>query len=117
MQLGSLLLEREDLTRAVELDTCFYIQNEALVRGKKLDLANDPPPDLVVEVNYTSRSLNKFQISAFLGVPEFWRYENQHLYIYQLADGKYNLCNQSLAFSLLPIAYIADFIEQSKIIG
>jgi len=115
--LGSLTLEREDLTRAVEPDTCFYIQNEALVRGKKLDLANDPPPDLVVEVDYTSRSLNKFQIYSSLGVPEFWRYENQHLYIYQLADGKYNLCNQSLAFSFLRSAEITDFIEQSKIVG
>ncbi|MFE1744510.1 Uma2 family endonuclease [Coleofasciculus sp. H7-2] len=76
IQLGSLTLEREDLTRAVEPDTCFYIQNEALVRGKKIDLQTDPPPDLVVEVDYTSPSLNKFQIYASLGVPEFWRYEN-----------------------------------------
>lgn len=117
MQLGSLLLEREDLRRAVEPDTCFYIQNEALVRGKEINLTTDPPPDLVVEVDYTSRSLNKFQIYASLNVPEFWRYENQHLYIYQLADGKYNLRDQSLAFPFLPIADIPGFIEQSKIVG
>lgn len=117
MQLGSLLLEREDLRRAVEPDTCFYIQNESLVRGKKIDLANDPPPDLVVEVDYTSRSLNKFEIYSSLGVPEFWRYENQQLYIYQLTDRKYNLCAQSLAFPNLAIADIPSLIQQSKIIG
>lgn len=117
MQLGSLLLEREDLRRAVEPDTCFYIQNEALVRGKKIDLENDPPPDLVVEIDYTSRSLNKFEIYSSLGVPEFWRYENQQLYIYQLTDRKYNLCDQSLAFPNLAIADIPELIEQSKIIG
>lgn len=117
MQLGSLLLEREDLRRAVEPDTCFYIQNESLVRGKKIDLANDPPPDLVVEVDYTSRSLNKFEIYSSLGVPEFWRYENQQLYVYQLTDKKYNLCDQSLAFLNLPLADIPSLIEQSKIIG
>lgn len=117
MQLGSLLLEREDLRRAVEPDTCFYIQNESLVRGKKIDLANDPPPDLVVEIDYTSRSLNKFEIYSSLGVPEFWRYENQQLYIYQLTDRKYNLCDQSLAFPNLAIADIPSLIEQSKIIG
>ena len=33
-QLGALTLEREDLTRAIEPDTCFYIQNESVVRGK-----------------------------------------------------------------------------------
>ncbi|WP_019498250.1 hypothetical protein [Pseudanabaena sp. PCC 6802] len=32
-QLGALKLEREDLTRAVEPDTCFYIQSELAVRG------------------------------------------------------------------------------------
>lgn len=117
LQLGSLLLEREDLRRAVEPDTCFYIQNESLVRGKEINLITDPPPDLVVEVDYTSRSLNKFQIYASLSVPEFWRYENQHLYVYQLADGKYNLRDQSLAFPFLPITDIPGFIEQSKIVG
>lgn len=117
MQLGSLLLEREDLRRAVEPDKCFYIKNEFLVRGKEINLTTDPPPDLVVEVDYTSRSLNKVQIYASLNVPEFWRYENQHLYIYQLVDGKYNLCDQSLAFPFLPIAAIPGFIEQNKIVG
>lgn len=116
-QLGALLLEREDLKRAVEPDTCFYIQNEALVRGKNINLANDPPPDLVVEIDYTSRSLNKFELYSSLGVPEFWMYENQQLYVYQLTDKKYNLCAQSLAFPLLPIADIPSLIEQSKIIG
>jgi hypothetical protein len=29
-----LTLEREDLARAIEPDTCFYIQNESLVRNK-----------------------------------------------------------------------------------
>mgnify|MGYP001810492166 FL=1 len=36
MQVGSLTLEHEELTRAVEPDTCFYIQNESRVRGKIL---------------------------------------------------------------------------------
>ena len=116
-QLGSLTLEREDLSCAVEPDTCFYIQNELLVRGKKIDLKTDPPPDLVVEVDYTSRSLNKFEIYASLGVPEFWRYEKRRLYVYQLLGGKYDLYDKSLAFPFLPIAEIPVFIEQSKVIG
>ncbi|MFB2935674.1 Uma2 family endonuclease [Aerosakkonemataceae cyanobacterium BLCC-F154] len=117
-QLGALLLEREDLTRAVEPDTCFYIQNEFIVRGKKsIELPNDPPPDVVVESDYTSSSLNKFTIYASLGVPELWRYRNETLQVYQLVEGKYELTNQSLAFPFLPLTEIPGFIEQSRTVG
>ncbi|WP_341731135.1 Uma2 family endonuclease [Microcoleus sp. EPA2] len=116
-QLGALTLEREDLTRAIEPDTCFYIQNESVVRGKSINLPADPPPDLVVESDYTSSSLNKFSIYAALGVPEIWRYRNQSLVVYQLVEGSYQERENSLAFGFLPIAEIPAFIEQSKTIG
>ena len=68
-QLGALTLEREDLTRAVEPDTCFYIQNESRVRSRReINLPNDPP-DLVIESDYTSSSINKFVIYGSMGVP------------------------------------------------
>jgi Uma2 family endonuclease len=116
-QLGALTLEREDLTRAIEPDTCFYIQNESVVRGKSINLPADPPPDLVVESDYTSSSLNKFSIYASLGVPEIWRYRNQCLVVYQLVEGNYEERENSLAFPFLPIAEIPGLIEQSKAIG
>lgn len=116
-QLGSLTLEREDLTRAVEPDTCFYIQNESQVRGKEIKLPNVPPPDLVVESDYTHSSLNKFNIYASLGVPELWRYRKQSLQVYQLREGEYQLTDKSLAFPFIPIAEIPGLIEQSKTIG
>ncbi|XZN91976.1 MAG: Uma2 family endonuclease [Microcoleus sp.] len=116
-QIGALTLEREDLTRAIEPDTCFYIQNESVVRGKSINLPADPPPDLVVESDYTSSSLNKFSIYAALGVPEIWRYRNQSLVVYQLVEGSYQERENSLAFGFLPIAEIPAFIEQSKTIG
>ena len=34
MQLGALLREKEELQRAIELETCFYIQHQALVISK-----------------------------------------------------------------------------------
>jgi Uma2 family endonuclease len=117
MQLGSLTLEREELTSAIEPDTCFYIQNEALVRSKNIDLQIDPPPDLAIESDYTSSSLNKFNIYASLGVPELWRYRKQTLQVYQLVEGKYELSETSLAFPFLPIAEIPGLIEESKVVG
>jgi Uma2 family endonuclease len=116
-KLGALTLEREDLARAIEPDSCFYIQNESVVRGKSINLPADPPPDLVVESDYTSSSLNKFSIYASLGVPEIWRYRNQCLVVYQLVEGNYEQRENSLAFPFLPIAEIPGLIEQSKAIG
>ena len=115
--LGSLTLEREDLTRAVEPDSCFYIQNESLVRGRNINLPNDPPPDLAIESDYTNSSVNKFTIYAALGVPEIWRYRRESLQVYQLVDGKYENCDRSLAFPFLPVAEIPGFIEQSRTVG
>ncbi len=117
MHVGALLLEREELKSAIEPDTCFYIQNEALVRSRDIDLETDPPPDLAVESDYTNSSLNKFAIYAALGVPEIWRYRRQTLEAYQLVEGKYESVAQSVVFPFLPIAEIPEFIEQSKAIG
>lgn len=74
---GHTTFRREGLDRGFEPDCSFYFsQNAKRVRGKAdLDLnAGDPPPDLVVEVDRTSHSLDKLPIYARLGVPEVWRY-------------------------------------------
>jgi Uma2 family endonuclease len=118
LKAGALTLDREDLTRAIEPDTCFYIQNEAIVRGlEKINLPVNPPPDLAVESDYTNSSVNKQSIYAAFGVPEIWRYKNNTLLVYRLEDGKYEQCDRSGAFPFLPISEVPGFIEQSKTIG
>ncbi len=118
MKAGSLTLEREDLTRAVEPDSCFYIQNEASVRGNRdINLPEDLPPDLAIESDYTNSSVNKDGLYASIGVPELWRYRRQSLQVYQLVEGKYEKCDCSLAFPCLPVAEIPGFIEQSRTVG
>jgi Uma2 family endonuclease len=118
LEAGALTLEREDLSRAIEPDSCFYLQNEPLVRGKEeIKLPDDPPPDLAVESDYTSSSLNKLSIYASLGVPELWRYHNGELLVYLLVGDSYQLSERSLAFPCLPVAEIPQLIEQSKEIG
>ena len=52
--LGSTSFKREDMETGVEPDDCFYIQNEAAIRGKeRVDLTIDPPPDLAIEIDNT----------------------------------------------------------------
>src|SRR5262249_518426 len=76
---GSTTFRREDLERGLEPDRCFYIDNLVAVAGKlELDPAHDPPPDLAIEVDIWSSSLNRLEIYAALGVPEVWRYDGEH---------------------------------------
>ncbi|NES25779.1 MAG: Uma2 family endonuclease [Symploca sp. SIO3E6] len=118
MKAGALKLEREDLTNAVEPDSCFYINNESQVRGReKIILPVDPPPDLVIESDYTSSSLNKQALYSALGVPELWRYTKKTLLVYRRVEGGYEQSDRSLAFPFLPITEIANLIEQSRTIG
>ncbi|MFN6535055.1 MAG: Uma2 family endonuclease [Nostoc sp. EkiNYC01] len=115
---GSTTLKRRIAKRGIEPDTCYYIQNELAIRGKgKLNLETDPPPDLAIEIDITSTSVNKFGIYVALGVNELWRYNGQDLKFYQLVEGQYIECKFSIAFPIVSVSEISGFIEQSKSMG
>ena len=114
---GSTTLKNEKMAQGVEPDECFYIQNETAIRGKKqIDLSVDPPPDLAIEIDITSRTFfNNYEI---LGVPELWRYNGRSLQINILQDGKYIQVNHSPNFPKMPLLeIIPQYVEQSKTIG
>ncbi len=111
---GSTTFRREDLERGFEPDSCFYFQNESLVRDKgRLDLTVDPPPDLVVEIDITSPSLDKFSIFAQLGVPEVWRYDGTTLGIFHLEAGSYVERQSSGVLPVVTNAVLTDFLSES----
>ncbi|MEZ4629616.1 MAG: Uma2 family endonuclease [Deinococcales bacterium] len=83
---GSITFNREDLSRGVEPDASFYFQNAYKVRGHHIDLSQQPPPDLVIEVDISHPSKVKFPIYLALGVPEIWLYDKE-IYIYHLKSG------------------------------
>jgi Uma2 family endonuclease len=113
--LGSTTFRREELERGFEPDSCFYIQNEGLIRGKnRIDLAVDPPPDLVIEVDITSPSLNKFPIYGRLGVPEVWRYDGSRITIFTLKDTGYTEASLSAALPPVRGEVLSRFVEESK---
>ena len=115
---GSLTLTRDDLEQGAEPDSSYYIQNESLVRGKEnIDLAIDPPPDLVLEVEYSRSKIDKLQLYAAMGIPEFWRYNGNVLRIYQLKLGQYAEEGNSSTFSPVPVAEIPRFLKESRNIG
>lgn len=101
-----------------EPDSCFYIQNETAIRGRlDIDLTQDPPPDLVLEIDITSKSLDRLPIYARLGVPEVWRYDRKKLYIYQLEQQTYDEVEYSLAFPTFPVQAIPEFIKKNLSLG
>ncbi|MEH2057971.1 MAG: Uma2 family endonuclease [Nostoc sp.] len=110
--LGSTTFKRPQLSGA-EPDKCFYIENINVIRGKKrIDLTQDPPPDLVVEIDITSSSKNRFEVYADMGVPEIWRYDGNSFSINILQNQKYISFERSLAFPNLPLTEISNFLEQ-----
>lgn len=116
--LASTTFKNKNMAQAIEADDCFYIQNEAAIRGKKrIDLTIDPPPDLAIEIDLTSRT--QFNNYEALGVPELWRYNGRKLQINVLQDQKYIESNISYNFPQLPplSQIIHNYVEQSKTAG
>ncbi len=115
--LGSTTFKNQAMAQGIEPDQCFYIQNESKIRGKKrLDLTVDPPPDLALEVDITSRTHTN--IYQALKVPELWRFEKGKLQINILQDGTYVESQSSLNFPIFPLVEaIPQYLEQSTTAG
>ncbi len=115
--LGSTTFKNELMQQGLEPDNCFYIRNEAAVRGKpRLDLAIDPPPDLALEIDITSRSHP--DIYATLGVPELWQFDGQNLEIKTLQSGQYIAVEFSPNFPDLPLKkIIPEYLNRVKTQG
>jgi Uma2 family endonuclease len=110
---------RKPLKQAgIEADNCFYFQHEALVRGKlDFDLNQDPPPDLAIEIDLTSKSLARFPIYVRIGIPEIWCYEQGELRIYTLQNQDYVEVGISPTFPQLAIRELPQLIESNRLQG
>ncbi|MBD2522306.1 Uma2 family endonuclease [Nostoc sp. FACHB-133] len=115
--LGSTTFKRKDISVGIEPDDCFYIQNYQLMIGKdKIDLTVDPPPNLAIEIDVTSKT----QISAYqaLKVPEIWRYESKKLEINLLQGEQYIKSLTSAIFPSFPVNEIIPlFVEMARTTG
>ncbi len=115
---GSMTVKRPKMAAGAEPDSCYYIANEPAVRGKiKLDFEIDPPPDLVLEIDITSSSLDRMSIYAKLGVGELWRYDGITIAFYCLQAGEYVEVARSPTFPILSPARILEFIKDCQTQG
>ena len=116
---GSTTWRKRAAMAGLEPDNCFYFQNEKAVRGRiDLDLSQgDPPPDLALEIDDTSKSLNRFPLYARLQVPEIWCYDSSTLKVYHLQQNAYIEATTSLALPQLPIQELPQIIEANRNAG
>lgn len=113
--LGSTTFRREDLARGFEPDACFYIEHAELMRDKdEIDLTADPPPDLVIEIDITHPSLDKFPIFAAVGVPEIWRYDGATLTIFTLHRDRHLRSATSAVLPATTGQMLTQFMTESK---
>ncbi|MBD2493215.1 Uma2 family endonuclease [Nostoc sp. FACHB-280] len=112
---GSTTFKREGVA-GVEPDACFYIQNYQRMIGRRRLEPDDPPPDLAIQSDVTSKT--KLDAYAAVGVPELWVYDSGTLKIYVLRDGIYLVSDDSPLFEDIPIKQIIpNFVERAWQVG
>ncbi len=112
---GSTTFKREGAA-GVEPDACFYILNYQPMINRRRLLPDDPPPDLAIETDVTSKT--KIDAYKIIGVPEIWVYDSGRLRIYLLQDGEYVESDMSPNFPGIAIAQlIPATVERALQVG
>lgn len=106
---GSTTFKREGRA-GIEPDASFYIQNYQQAIGKRRLEPEDPPPDLTIETDVTSKTT----IEAYkaIAVPEVWVYHKGMLTIYLFREGEYVTSETSPTFPDIAIAEIIPTVVE-----
>ena len=112
--LGSMTMNRPNLSKGVEPDSCFYVQNAQAGQGLGDAIPSDLPPDLALEVDIANRSDSKLRIYQSMGVPEVWLYQGDILKIKRLEGGAYVDSPTSLAFALVQVDQLNQWLQLRK---
>ena len=111
---GSTTFKDQGVGRGFEPDASYYVEHAAQIRGlTHIDLDNDPPPDLVIEIDVSRSSLDKLPVYAGLGVPEVWRHQHGRVQMYRLAGGSYVEVEDSAVIPGLSGARLTAFVRDS----
>jgi len=95
-----------------EPDGAWYLDMETRVKDRKnIDLAIDPPPNLLLETDITTSSSDKLRFFAAIRVPEVWLYTLDGFAAKALEHGEYVPISVSRAITGLPIAEITKRVE------
>jgi hypothetical protein len=82
--------------------------------GSAYDLAVDPPPDLIVEIDISGSSIDKLAIFAQLKVPEVWRSDGERLEIRILLGDEYAEQQESHVLAGIMAALVTKFLYSAR---
>ena len=112
---GSATMRKRKKAKGSEPDASFYIQNAAAIGTRtQRDLALEPPPDVVVEVDIHHDSRDNYPIYSALGVPEIWRYDGQAMTIYHLQGAGYAMVEASVALPMLTSRTLTEYLRRMQ---
>jgi Uma2 family endonuclease len=115
LRAGSTTFKREELAKGFEPDSSFYFRESKAMRGKEqIDLATDPPPELIIEVAITRSSLNRFAIFAGIGVAEIWRYDGERVRFHSLTEGAYREIPESVVLPPMTSTQATAFVDRAR---
>lgn len=114
VDVGSMTYRRAAAQRGFEPDSSFYIQHAIVARRHDFDVAVEPPPDLVIEINASRSSLNKLDLYFQLGVPEVWIWELERATFLGLGPDRYEEVSQSRVLPTFTNDVATRFIENSR---
>lgn len=114
---GSMTLTSNKVRKGADPDESYYIQNahRASFKQQLFDDETDTPPDIVVEIDETHKSTDKFEIYAAFGIKEFWLYDVEVLRIFELSEnGEYLLRENSIALPILTAEILTEYLKRSQ---
>lgn len=119
LPVGSATWRRQTAEGGLEADECYYVQHYSDVVGKDaIDLTIDPPPDLAIEIDLSTSSLDKKSVYARLRVPELWRLHEHQLDCLILGEhDTYQDARASAALPGLPLELVADALKARSLVG
>jgi Uma2 family endonuclease len=109
--LGSMTINRPELSKGLEPDSCFYIQNAQAGQEFGTTISNDLPPDLALEIDIAHRSDTKLSIYQALSVPEVWLYQGDQVKIKHLDQGQYVDALTSRTFPIVSSNQLNQWLE------
>lgn len=114
LSIRSTTFKKDSAKKGVEPDGCFYLQSyERVFAMEKIDLERFPP-DLVIEVDIFSPSINRFPIYAEFKVPEIWRYTDDEVKIYLFDGENYFESAESLALPKITSEILTRLLAESE---
>ena len=112
---GGTTCKRQDIAKGFEPDSSFYFRHATVMRDKdELELPNDPPPELTIEVDITRSSLDRFRIFAGIGVEEVWSYDGDQVRFHRLVGDSYTEVEVSVVLPPITATQATIFLKQYR---